>query len=446
MAGPRTGERGQVAVYAVLLFPLLMLVLALVLAVGTIEDLRTRLRAQLDMAALTATQALDFTALARGEPPALVPASADALAREYLAREPRRPRQPARGVAGRDRRVGRDRRHERPGHRPDHRRARHRADGEHPDPGPGADPAARACRAVTDRRADPDRLGGREELTMQLPTRNRTPILALAALAIGLVVVGVILFAGRIGVPEPTPPPSASVPPAERRPIHCRRPKGAVRAFFAAFAAARRTDDPTLLTAFVTGTGLVRLPDRGRLPRRPEGRSARRPCSRCNDLDGAHGRGHRCAGDGDVPPPPRSATTSTSRPGQPLESPTALPDATVVTVVADPDRRTLARRRLRERAMSRHRRSALRAAASAALALLVFAGQVAALDPSVTVQVTTWSSDTGHGYVGVQANGNWAPPASGPTQVQTEFFTRWDNQGKSWCLLQRLVGHGGARS
>ena len=86
MVRARTGERGQVAVYAVLLFPLLMLVLALVLAVGTVEGLRTRIRAQLDMAALTATQALDFDALARGATPRLVESSADALAREYLAR------------------------------------------------------------------------------------------------------------------------------------------------------------------------------------------------------------------------------------------------------------------------------------------------------------------------------------------------------------------------
>ena len=79
-------ERGQVAVYAVLLFPVLMLVLALVLAVGTIEGLRTRLRAQLDMAALTGTQALDPGALAAGEPPRLRVEEAERLAREYLAR------------------------------------------------------------------------------------------------------------------------------------------------------------------------------------------------------------------------------------------------------------------------------------------------------------------------------------------------------------------------
>jgi hypothetical protein len=61
-----------------------MLVLALVLAVGTIEGLRTRLRAQLDMAALTATQALDPAALAAGEPPRFQVAEAERLAREYL--------------------------------------------------------------------------------------------------------------------------------------------------------------------------------------------------------------------------------------------------------------------------------------------------------------------------------------------------------------------------
>lgn len=83
----RSGDaRGQVALYAVLLFPILMLVFALVLAVGTLEGTRARTRAQLDMAALTATQALDFAALARGEPPQLVAAEADRLAREYLVR------------------------------------------------------------------------------------------------------------------------------------------------------------------------------------------------------------------------------------------------------------------------------------------------------------------------------------------------------------------------
>lgn len=87
MIRPRGADaRGQVALYAVLLFPILMLVFALVLAVGTLEGTRARTRAQLDMAALTATQALDFAALAQGQPPRLVAAEAERLAREYLVR------------------------------------------------------------------------------------------------------------------------------------------------------------------------------------------------------------------------------------------------------------------------------------------------------------------------------------------------------------------------
>jgi len=85
MFSSRASQRGQVAVYAILLFPLLMLVLTLVLAVGTLESLRSRTRAQLDMAALTATQALDLDALAHGATPRLNEATANALAREYLA-------------------------------------------------------------------------------------------------------------------------------------------------------------------------------------------------------------------------------------------------------------------------------------------------------------------------------------------------------------------------
>ena len=85
MRGRRAGERGQVAVYAVVLFPLLVLVLSLVYVVGSVEDLRSRIRADLDMAALTATQALDPSALADGGLPRLLPDEAAQLARQYLA-------------------------------------------------------------------------------------------------------------------------------------------------------------------------------------------------------------------------------------------------------------------------------------------------------------------------------------------------------------------------
>jgi hypothetical protein len=83
----------------------------------------------------------------------------------------------------------------------------------------------------------------------------RTPILALAVVALGLLVVGGILLAGRIGVPEA---PTASAAPASATPSPSATdprstPEGAVRAFFAAFATARRSDDPSAIADLVTG-------------------------------------------------------------------------------------------------------------------------------------------------------------------------------------------------
>jgi len=87
MRAMRRNERGQVAVYAVVLFPLLVLVMSLVYVVGNVEDLRSRIRAELDMAALTATQALDSNrALIGSAPRPGCPMRPDQLARLYLAR------------------------------------------------------------------------------------------------------------------------------------------------------------------------------------------------------------------------------------------------------------------------------------------------------------------------------------------------------------------------
>jgi len=60
--------------------------------------------------------------------------------------------------------------------------------------------------------------------------------------------------------------------------------------------------------------------------------------------------------------------------------------------------------------------------------LLVLVGSAEAID-DITVKVSSWSSDTGHGYVAVQANGNWAPPASTPSKVRTAFFSEWHDMG-----------------
>jgi hypothetical protein len=59
---------------------------------------------------------------------------------------------------------------------------------------------------------------------------------------------------------------------------------------------------------------------------------------------------------------------------------------------------------------------------------LLLAGQANALD-QVTLKVETWSSDKGHGYVGVKANGEWTPPAEAGTRVRTKYYSVWENQG-----------------
>jgi hypothetical protein len=85
---------------------------------------------------------------------------------------------------------------------------------------------------------------------MLQPTRPRTPILALTAIAVGLLVVGGILLVGRFGVPDASPGPVSSAPTSSATDPMA-TPEGAVRAFFNAYSAARRTDDPAPVTLFV---------------------------------------------------------------------------------------------------------------------------------------------------------------------------------------------------
>jgi hypothetical protein len=64
-----------------------------------------------------------------------------------------------------------------------------------------------------------------------------------------------------------------------------------------------------------------------------------------------------------------------------------------------------------------------------AAALLVSPASAFAYDPGVAVTVDTWSSENGHGYVGVKANGTWAPPDKVRERVRTEFYSEWQPQG-----------------
>ncbi len=71
--------------------------------------------------------------------------------------------------------------------------------------------------------------------------------------------------------------------------------------------------------------------------------------------------------------------------------------------------------------------------------MLLLATAVLAYD-GIDVKVETWSSDNGHGYVGVKANGEWTPPAETRTRVRTTYYSEWQNQGQPGRLLPRLVG------
>jgi hypothetical protein len=85
---------------------------------------------------------------------------------------------------------------------------------------------------------------------MNVPQRYRLPIAIVAS----VVLVGLVFLAVAVlnqprpsNGPSPSASPSASIDPTGS-------PESVVRAFFDALARARRTDDPTLLTPFVTST------------------------------------------------------------------------------------------------------------------------------------------------------------------------------------------------
>jgi hypothetical protein len=84
-----------------------------------------------------------------------------------------------------------------------------------------------------------------------IPERNRPLVILVTGIVVLLLVAGGVLLLGQLG-PSPTPttslPPSATASPS----ADPSTPEGAVRAFFAAFKEARRTDDPALIRPYVT--------------------------------------------------------------------------------------------------------------------------------------------------------------------------------------------------
>jgi hypothetical protein len=85
----------------------------------------------------------------------------------------------------------------------------------------------------------------------RIPSRYQLPLVIGVSLVVLLVVAGVVLLAGRL-TPTPSPSTASESPSASASPATS-TPEGSTTAFFEAFAAARRTDDPSGVLPFVTG-------------------------------------------------------------------------------------------------------------------------------------------------------------------------------------------------
>jgi len=82
----------------------------------------------------------------------------------------------------------------------------------------------------------------------------------------------------------------------------------------------------------------------------------------------------------------------------------------------------------------------------ASVLLLLFSAVVADAYEGIDIKVESWGSDAGHGYVGIQATGEWAPPAESRTRVRTKFNSEWQNQGNPaaychawWVFVHRTA-------
>jgi hypothetical protein len=88
--------------------------------------------------------------------------------------------------------------------------------------------------------------------------RYRLPVVAAVALVAVVVVVGAVAAFGSMGSTAPTAAstpartPSATATPAPTPTDPRSTPEGSTRAFFQAFALARKADDPSLLVPYVT--------------------------------------------------------------------------------------------------------------------------------------------------------------------------------------------------
>lgn len=87
----------------------------------------------------------------------------------------------------------------------------------------------------------------------RIPEHNRPLVILATGVVVLLLVAGGVLLVGQLG-PSPTPTPLASPTATASPSADSSTPEGATRAFFDAFAQARRTDDASIVAPFVTGT------------------------------------------------------------------------------------------------------------------------------------------------------------------------------------------------
>jgi hypothetical protein len=85
---------------------------------------------------------------------------------------------------------------------------------------------------------------------MRVPERYRLPIALLVSAALVVLVLAIVTFASSPPASSPTPAIQSPSAPIATHPLG--DPESAVRAFFTAFAEARKIDDPTLVLPFVT--------------------------------------------------------------------------------------------------------------------------------------------------------------------------------------------------
>jgi hypothetical protein len=86
----------------------------------------------------------------------------------------------------------------------------------------------------------------------RVPSRYQVPLVIAVSLAVLLLVAGGVLLTSRL-TPSPSPTTPGSGSPSASPSTGPGTPESAVRAFFEAYAQARRTDDPLVVLPLTTG-------------------------------------------------------------------------------------------------------------------------------------------------------------------------------------------------